>query len=73
MPALKKMEVGVMFWAGPDAAATIRRVKSAGVRCGQLGIPGGMPLAGAAKAWRRKRTIQPRASVTPSVRFMPRG
>ena len=39
MPALKKMEVGVMFWAGPDAAATIRRVKSAGVRCGQLGIP----------------------------------
>jgi sugar phosphate isomerase/epimerase len=52
MPALKKMEVGVMFWAGPDAAATIRLVKSAGVRCGQLGIPGGMPLAGAAKAWR---------------------
>jgi L-ribulose-5-phosphate 3-epimerase len=52
MPALKKMEVGVMFWAGPDAAATIRRVKSAGVRCGQLGLPGGMPLAGAAKAWR---------------------
>ena len=52
MPALKKMEVGVMFWAEPDAAGTIRRVKSAGVRCGQLGIPGGMSLAGAAKAWR---------------------
>ena len=52
MPALKKMEVGVMFWAEPDAAETIRRVKSAGVRCGQLGIPGGMPLVGAAKSWR---------------------
>ena len=52
MPALKKMEVGVMFWAGPDAAETIRSVKSAGVRCGQLGIPGGMPLVGAAKSWR---------------------
>ena len=52
MPSMKAMEVGVMFWAGPDAAATIRRVTSAGVRCGQLGIPGGMSLAGAAKAWR---------------------
>ena len=51
MPPLRAMEVGVMFWAGPDAAATIRRVKSAGVRCGQLGIPGSMPMAGLARAW----------------------
>ena len=52
MQALKEMEVGVMFWAGPDAAGTIRRVTSLGVRCGQLGIPGGMPLAGAGRTWR---------------------
>jgi L-ribulose-5-phosphate 3-epimerase len=52
MPDLKEMEIGVMFWAGPDAVATIRRVKSAGVRCGQLGIPGSMPLAGAAAVWK---------------------
>ena len=52
MPDLKEMEVGVMFWAGPDAVETIRRVKSVGVHCGQLGIPGSMPMAGLAKAWR---------------------
>jgi sugar phosphate isomerase/epimerase len=52
MPDLKEMEVGVMFWAGPDAVETIRRVKSVGLHCGQLGIPGSMPMAGLAKAWR---------------------
>jgi len=52
MPPLKEMEIGVMFWAGPDAVETIQRVKSAGVRCGQLGIPGAMPLAGAGKLWK---------------------
>ncbi|MCL6544420.1 MAG: sugar phosphate isomerase/epimerase [Bryobacteraceae bacterium] len=41
-----------MFWAGEDPAETIRRVKSVGVRCGQLGVPGEMPLAGAAPAWK---------------------
>jgi sugar phosphate isomerase/epimerase len=42
------MEIGVMFWAGEDPLAAIRRVKAVGVRCGQLGIPPDMPLAGAA-------------------------
>jgi sugar phosphate isomerase/epimerase len=42
------MEIGVMFWAGADPLATIRRVKAAGVRSGQLGIPPDMALAGAA-------------------------
>ena len=52
MPAIGDMEIGVMFWAGPDAVETIRRVKATGVRCGQLGIPPDMQLAGAAQAWR---------------------
>ncbi|MEO8131634.1 MAG: sugar phosphate isomerase/epimerase, partial [Bryobacteraceae bacterium] len=52
MPALKELEVGAMFWATEDPAATIREAKSLGVRCGQLGIPGDLPLAGMAEAWK---------------------
>lgn len=52
MPDLKSLEIGVMFWAGPDPGETIRQVKSVGVRCGQLGIPGEMSLSGAAAAWK---------------------
>lgn len=52
MPDLKPMEVGVMFWAGPDPVQTLRDVKALGVRCGQMGIPGDMKLDGAAPAWK---------------------
>jgi sugar phosphate isomerase/epimerase len=53
MPALKDMEIGLMFWAGPDPVQTLREVKSLGVRCGQVGIPGDMKLdSAAAKAWK---------------------
>ncbi|HXG33008.1 MAG TPA: sugar phosphate isomerase/epimerase family protein [Bryobacteraceae bacterium] len=52
MPDLKPMEVGVMFWAGPDPVQTLREVKGLGVRCGQMGIPGDMKLDGAAPAWK---------------------
>jgi sugar phosphate isomerase/epimerase len=41
-----------MFWAGRDPLETIREQKALGVRAGQLGIPGDMPLEGAAEAWR---------------------
>jgi L-ribulose-5-phosphate 3-epimerase len=41
MQSLKPMEVGVMFWAERDHLAEI---KSLGVRCGQLGVAGGMDL-----------------------------
>jgi sugar phosphate isomerase/epimerase len=47
------MEIGVMFWAGRDPYETVRELKSWGVRCGQLGIPGDMPLAGAAAHWKQ--------------------
>ena len=46
------MEVGVMFWAGQDPYETVRELKALGVRCGQIGIPGDMPLAGAAALWK---------------------
>ncbi len=52
MQPLNDLEVGVMFWAGRDPAATLDEVKSLGVRCGQLGIPGDYPLAGAAARWK---------------------
>lgn len=44
MPALKTMEIGIMFWAGRDPLETIREVKTLGVRCGQLGVPGHVPM-----------------------------
>jgi L-ribulose-5-phosphate 3-epimerase len=53
MQPLKDMEIGVMFWAGRDPYETIRELKSWGVRCGQLGIPGEMPLEGAASCWKK--------------------
>jgi len=53
MQVLKDMEIGVMFWGGPDAAATIAEQKAFGVRCGQIGIPGDMNLKGAAPAWKK--------------------
>jgi L-ribulose-5-phosphate 3-epimerase len=49
---LQDREIGVMFWAGGDPYETIRELKSLGVRCGQMGIPGDMPLEGAASAWK---------------------
>jgi L-ribulose-5-phosphate 3-epimerase len=53
MHNLKPLEIGVMFWAGTDPAATLGEVKAFGVRCGQVGIPGSLPLdASAAAAWR---------------------
>jgi len=53
MQILRDMEIGVMFWAGRDPAETLRELKSLGVRCGQMGIPGDMPLQGAAAGWKR--------------------
>ena len=50
MPVLKNMEIGVMFWAGRDPLETIREVKGLGVKCGQLGVPGHVPMDLAAAA-----------------------
>ncbi|MGO4882794.1 MAG: sugar phosphate isomerase/epimerase family protein [Bryobacteraceae bacterium] len=56
MRVLSDLEVGVMFWAGRDPYETVRELKSWGVSCGQIGIPGDMPLAGAAAPWKRPLT-----------------
>jgi sugar phosphate isomerase/epimerase len=53
MQTLSPMEPGIMFWADGDPYETIRRLNSWGVRCGQIGVPGDMPLDGAADRWRR--------------------
>jgi sugar phosphate isomerase/epimerase len=47
MQVLNPLEPGAMFWAGRDSVAAM---KSLGVRCGQLGIPGGMALTESAAA-----------------------
>ena len=50
MQHLAPMEVGMMFWADRDHLVEI---KSLGVRCGQLGVPGSTELTEtAAKDWR---------------------
>ncbi len=52
MQRLREMEIGVMFWAGRDPVETLRELKALGVRCGQIGIPGELDLAGQAEAWK---------------------
>ena len=52
MRALEDLEIGLMFWAGQDARETLRKAKEFGVRSGQLGFPGELPLEGAAERWR---------------------
>ena len=50
MRDLRDRETGVIFWADRDDLTT---VKSFGVQCGQLGVPGGMELnAAVAAQWR---------------------
>jgi sugar phosphate isomerase/epimerase len=52
MQHLRPMEPGVMFWAGRDRMDEIR---SLGVRCGQMGIPGGLELTdGVAAEWKKE-------------------
>lgn len=63
MPALRNLEVGVMFWAGPDPLRVIRDVKALGVRCGQLGVTGDYSLDNAA-AWKAALEAEDFALVT---------
>jgi len=52
-PIIPSLIPGVMFWAGRDPAETITEVTSLGFADGQLGIPGDLPLSGAAQAWKQ--------------------
>ncbi len=44
MPLIRDREIGIFFWAEPDAEATLRSVKSCGVVSGQLGVDGSVLL-----------------------------
>jgi len=52
MQLLRDREIGVMFWAGRDPVETVRELKALGARCGQIGVAGDTPLAGAAPKWK---------------------
>jgi len=38
MRTVKELEVGIFFWAEPDALQTVRNIKRSGVSIGQLGV-----------------------------------
>lgn len=58
MLGLSELEIGLMFWAGPNARQTLQHVKQFGVRAGQLGFPGELPLDGAAEQWDEALTAE---------------
>jgi sugar phosphate isomerase/epimerase len=64
MLGLEDLEIGLMFWAGPDARQTLRGVNEFGVRAGQLGFPGDLPLDGAAEKWDEALTAEQFTPVT---------
>jgi len=64
MLGLEDLEIGLMFWAGPDPRQTLRSVKEFGVRAGQLGFPGDLPLNGAAEQWDQALTAEKFTPVT---------
>ncbi len=51
MRRVETHEIGLMFWALPDAAETMQRVQALGFRAGQLGVPGELSLEGQAAPW----------------------
>ena len=64
MLGLENLEIGLIFWAGPDARASLRSAKSFGVRTGQIGFPGDLPLKGAAESWDQALTEEAFIPVT---------
>lgn len=53
MRAIEDMEIGLMFWGQDNPVSSLREMKSLGIRCGHLGISGGVPLDGAAEEWKK--------------------
>lgn len=64
MYGLDDLEVGLMFWAGEDASKTLQEVKQFGLRSGQLGFPGSLPLENAAERWDQALTSERFIAVT---------
>ncbi len=51
MTKVEDLEVGLLFWAAPDASKPLERAKSFGVRAGQLAFAGELALDGIAESW----------------------
>ncbi len=64
MLGLNDLEIGLMFWAEENAQQTLEKVKQFGVRAGQLGFPGDLPLEGAAQRWDKALTEERFTAVT---------
>ena len=64
MLGLEDLEIGLMFWAEENARKTLEKVKEFGVRAGQLGFPGELPLEGAAERWDEALTKEHFTAVT---------
>ena len=58
MQGLEDLEIGLVFWAGPDPAQTLRDAKEFGLRAGQLGFPEGLSLTDAADRWDQALTAE---------------
>ena len=52
MPVLRDLEIGLMFWGERNPRLAIRGMKSLGLRCGQLGIAGHVPIDEVAPLWK---------------------
>jgi sugar phosphate isomerase/epimerase len=52
MPALKDLEIGLIFWGERNPRLAVRGVKSLGLRCGHLGIAGHVPIREVAPLWK---------------------
>jgi sugar phosphate isomerase/epimerase len=52
MPVLKDMEIGLMFWGEKNPRLALRSVQSLGLRCGQLGIAGHVPIEEVKPLWK---------------------
>ncbi|HMF75139.1 MAG TPA: sugar phosphate isomerase/epimerase [Bryobacteraceae bacterium] len=58
MLGLEDLEIGLLFWAGTDARKTLEHAKSFGVRAGQMGFSGELPLDGAGERWDEALTAE---------------
>jgi sugar phosphate isomerase/epimerase len=52
MPLLRDLEIGLMFWGEKNPHLAVHAVRSLGLRCGQLGIAGHVPIDEVAPLWK---------------------
>lgn len=52
MPVLRELEIGLMFWGERNPRMAVRGIKALGLRCGQLGIAGHVPLEEVTPLWK---------------------